>query len=59
MDTNILEIIEDEINDLVNEYTAPEVIDSVNKLKNKINEYRINPSEKIKFEILILLDKFI
>lgn len=59
MDTDIISLIEDEINNLVNEYTAPEVIEYINKIKVKINEYKNNPSEKLKIELMILLDKII
>lgn len=59
MDTDIISLIEDEINDLVNEYTAPEIVESINKIKVKINEYKNNPSEKLKIELMILLDNII
>ena len=59
MDTDIISLIEEEINDLVNEYTAPEIVESINKIKVKINEYKNNPSEKLKIELMILLDKII
>lgn len=59
MDTDIISLIEEEMNDLVNEYTAPEIIESINKIKVKINEYKNNPSEKLKIELMILLDKII
>lgn len=59
MDTDIISLIEEEMNDLVNEYTAPEIVESINKIKVKINEYKNNPSEKLKIELMILLDKII
>lgn len=40
MDTDIISLIEEEMNDLVNEYTAPEIVESINKIKVKINEYK-------------------
>ena len=55
MDTDIISLIDD----LVNEYTAPEVVESINKIKVKINEYKNNPSEKLKIELMILLDNII
>lgn len=59
MDTDIISLIEEEMNDLVNEYTAPEIVESINKIKVKINEYKNNPSEKLKIELMILLDNII
>lgn len=59
MDANLLNMIEEEINGILNPYSSTEMIDYVNTVKTKINEYRLNPSEHLQLELMVLLDKII
>lgn len=59
MDTNLLNMIEEEINGMLNPYSSTEMIDYVNTVKTKINEYRLNPSDHLQLELMVLLDKII
>lgn len=59
MDTNLLNMIEEEINGMLNPYSSTEMIDYANTVKTKINEYRLNPSDQLQLELMVLLDKII